>query len=457
MSESIGEAPFESLYDLDVEERKKVGPYSIMLPWNDRVSDMDAYFDQRYNGDEAALEYAFSVVSQILPSNIVVPVEFTVSYGLMPADTNLGLPIFTRNRGDAQLYLQRALSLRDASELYPAVVGWRGQPNGTIRPKQRIVWMIDHAETIIGGTIMHPLLSALRVHDGFAAWNTPDDVDVAITRIMKKAQGRKIYSGDYSGFDSSVPRELIAVAFAIIRQWLVPGFEERLSVLEEAFATMPIAVPYHIKDGRSGGVPSGSVLTNLVDSLINLLVAHYVAFRAGCTVEDIEVLGDDLVVLYSDEISPSELEDFASEVGMKMNAEKQHISATSVHYLQRLYDVYYERDGVYPGVRSPFRAASGFTGMERFKKNWTRWRATARFWVQLEQCHYDPRFESLIRFAVDADDNLRQRIGIVEIFKRAGGAEQVRSDLDKASFAYGVVDPEGVAAFDSTRIYNDLV
>jgi hypothetical protein len=274
---------------------------------------------------------------------------------------------------------------------------------------------------------------------------------------MRNASGRIIHSGDYSGFDNSVPSELISAAFYVMRQWMEPGMEERLSVLEEAFATMPIIVPYQLKDGRDGGVPSGSVLTNLVDSLVNLVVAHYVAIRAGTTVEDIEVLGDDVVVLFAEEVGPADLEDYASELGMKMNEDKQMVSANTVHYLQRLYDVEYELDGVFRGVRSINRAASGFTGMERFKKSMTRYRFCARAVCQAEQCRWHPDFPSLVKFIVSGDKTLQIGMSIPDIFALAGGSEQVRSDLDRASFRYGVVDPEGVAAFEFTRIYNDLI
>jgi hypothetical protein len=426
-----------------------------MLPWAQRRDDLEKYFSQTFNGDEEVLNACEDAIVAKYPIS-VNPVSYEDSAGYMPTDTNLGLPIFSRDRGAIPQYVERAYTLRSADDIYPAVVGWRGQPNGTVKPKQRIVWMMDHVETIVGGAVMHPILDALRVLPGFSAWGTPEDVDVAVTRIMRKAQGRMIVSGDYSGFDSSVPRELIAIAFSIIGRWLVSGFEDRLSLLEEVFATLPIRTPDGLRDGRNGGVPSGSALTNLVDSVINLLVAYYVAFRAGVTVEDIEVLGDDFVCLFSDEISPSELECYAKELGMEMNADKQYISATSVHYLQRLYDVEYTLNGIYPGVRSAMRGVSGYTGQERFKKNFTRWRFTARAVSQWENCRYHPCFNSIVGFSCEGDDVLRSGIDVTEIFRLAGGAEVIRADTDKQGFSHNTIDPEGVATFKFVEVHRSL-
>jgi hypothetical protein len=427
-----------------------------MLPWVDRRDDLEKYFHQSFNGNEEVLNACEDILVSILPERSISPISYEDSAGFMPPDTNLGLPIFSRDRGAIPLYVDRAYALQSKDDVYPAVVGWRGQPNGTDRPKQRIIWMMDHVETIIGGSIMHPLLDALRVLPGFSAWNTPDDVDVAVTRIMRKAQGRMILSGDYSGFDSSVSRELIAIVFRVIGQWLLSGYEDRLSLLEEVFATTPIITPDGLRDGRDGGVPSGSVLTNLVDSLINLLVAHYIAIRAGCTVDDIEVLGDDFVCLFSDEISPSDIESFANELGMELNADKQVMSETTVHYLQRLYDVEYSLSGIYKGVRSAMRGLSGYTGQERFKKNFNRWRFTAREVSQWENCRYHPCFNSIVGFSCEGDDVLRSGVDIVEIFRLAGGADQVRADTDKQGFSYNTVDPSGVATFKFVEVHRSL-
>jgi hypothetical protein len=375
----------------------------------------------------------------------------------MPTEGNLGLPWWTRDRSVAPDYLRRAMEMRTSEELYPAVFAVRGTPNGhEDTNKIRGVHATDHAETILGGSMMTPILNGLRKVRGFAGWSTLDDIDGAISRLMESAQGRVMHSLDYRHFDVSVPIQLNDIGFDILEHWLSDGCVSRLNIIRDAFSLNALVVPYDLLDGRNGGVPSGSVFTNLVDSLINALTLHYIAERAGTEVLDFEVLGDDAVVVFSDDVSVDDISRFASELNLELNPDKQYTSTTSVHFLQRLYDLAWKPDHLHRGVRSPYRFASGYLGMEIWKQNWNLWRYTAREVCQVEHCRWDPRAEHLFRFIIDGDSTLQQGHAISEIFRMAGGSEQVRSDLDRASFRYGVVDPEGVENFAFTRFYNGL-
>jgi hypothetical protein len=326
---------FEELISLDRKERDDIGPFSIMLPFTEIVDSVQAYFSQYMSPDPEALKYAYSQVSSLLPHHGLRMMKLSTSFGMMPRDTNLGLPFLSRDRSLAIEYLRRAEQLRDPSEIFPCVLGWRGQANGTDRPKQRVVWMFDHAETILGSSILHPVLDVLRSINGFSAWSTPLDVDNAVTRILKVGEeaGVPIISMDFSAFDSSVPRGMITLAFDLLRDWYSEMARERINLLEEIFATVSLVCPDKLWTGRDGGVPSGSALTNLIDTLINLLVGFYASYRLGVDLIDYELLGDDSVFVFTPGVAMEKLSEVIGELGMTSNPEKQFISYYSAHYL----------------------------------------------------------------------------------------------------------------------------
>jgi hypothetical protein len=443
---------------MDDKEKEGVGPMSIMTPASERLEDTKKYFEPKsYNPDEKALADAQNMILSLIPSHSVRPRDPKVTMQLLPKGTNSGLPDLTRNRAALDDCLLRATTMRSASEMYPAVRGWRGQQSGEDIPKQRVVWMMDHAETILSSMFMGPLLELLRVHQGFAAWGTPFDVDNAVTRIIDKARerGGTIYSFDYSGFDTSWSRDMFRDLFICLHEWFVPGFSLQLSLMEEVLSTIPLVIPWDVLFGEHG-MCSGSGWTNGLDSLQNMKNGFYVANRLGIDVQDCEVMGDDGVFLFSDDPSVSEISKVVAELGMTMSDTKQHVSDTTVHYLQRMHDHAYRVKGVCVGVRSPYRAISGFTSYERFRKDWNRLMDSARIISQANNCMWYPSFEQLVRVIVNEDEPLRSGMDPVEIFRQAGGPDVIRQVLGYASFPFNVSDPSGVENFAFTRTFRAL-
>lgn len=454
---AIGETSIQVLKDSDVREREKIGPYSIQSPMADRWDTVEPYFHQLFSADEECFSKAVKQFSALVPSHSLRMSTLQTAFDMMPTDTSLGLPWLTRDRSYVGDYLDRAAHLTDPSDLYPFVLYWRGQPTGPNQlPKQRVVWGSDHAETIRGATILYPMLNALRNLRGFSAWLGAPYVDDAMTRILTRANGKRIISMDYSGFDSSAHERLISAAFDVLREWFNEDAGLTLDLLEEIVLTAGLVVPDYVLLGRRGGIPSGTVVTNALGTIINGIAGLYVGFRSNSNLDDYELLGDDSVFLFSDSLEPENIAEIVGELGLVSNPEKQYVSTNAVHYLQRIHTTDWMPGGVCVGVRSPYRALNGMMSYERFRNDWNQYMDTSRWIMQCENVKHDPRFREFVQFLKDGDRVLKSGMSPIEAFRRAGGAEVIRSVLSIASFPYNVQNPERVRMFETTRILLEL-
>jgi hypothetical protein len=457
LEEKIGFTSFEELTGIDERERDKIGPMSIMVPYKEREESVKEYWHQEWHPDHDSLRHAVDMVKALMPARSLRPAEYSTAFEQMPKDTSLGLPWLTRDRSKANAYLRRAHAINKSTDVYPAVLYWRGQSKGLHEiPKQRVVWGFDHAETIRGARLLYPLIEALKMRNGFSAWLGDVYVDQAITDLLNKAQGRRIISMDFSGFDSSLAVELLDCVDAILASWFDESGANDVYLLGEIANTVSLVVPFDVLSGRNGGMPSGSVLTNMRDTIANLIAGVYAGVRSGSSLVDYEVLGDDSVYVYDEDMDPKELASYVEELGLSSNADKQFVSTTSCHYLQRWHSRLYITEGLCRGVRSPFRTLSGMVSYERFRKDWNKYMDTSRWIMQVENCKNDPRFVNMVKFLKDGDVILSSGVDPTEVFKRAGGADVVRSVLGIASFPFNVQNPEKVEVFETTRVLRSL-
>jgi len=160
---------------------------------------------------------------------------------------------------------------------------------------------------------------------------------------------------------------------------------------------------------RTGGVPSGSVLTNLIDSLVNLWVMHYAAHRCGGRVTASFANGDDGVYAFKNVSSYAGLSYYLSkELGMtvKMDPDKNLVSKRHVRYLRMEHHVdLFDADGICSGVRPIEWAFIGMTGHERklseaFKKE-ASFCNNARWLQQMAPCWAHPGFEGFCLWMLD--------------------------------------------------------
>lgn len=451
---NIAHSPYEEFNELEEEEVKLFGPFSIRANWSTRRQGAEEYFQCVDEDTPDNLGIAMARMARWITPHSLVPLQFKTSFGAMPKDSNLGLPWFTKDKSFADYYLDRANELLRSGfdfDIEPAVVGWRGQASGDPdMPKQRVVFMEDHLETIVGLSIQVPLLERLRGMSEFAAWNELSVVDKVVTQTIDRARV-PIWSADFSGFDKHQMSKCIVSAFDLIRLWFVVTAKPQIDWLERQILTVGLVTPDGIYTGRSCNMPSGSALTNLVDSLVQLLMVY--GFTSGRG----SVLGDD--GFYYDErgldvdvMSMLLYESYSA----KVSADKGGFSKDSVKYLQRLHLRRYRVHGICVGVRSLVRTWNGVCHLERGHKDLPPEFFSARAIMQLENCKWHPRFRKLVEYFFSLD-TFSQNLDPSEIFVRAGGVEKVEKVMNLQSFRFGQELPSsGLNNFQTVQILRKM-
>jgi len=250
------------------------------------------------------------------------------------------------------LSAERILEGRRVPE--PCLAFARTQKQG----KTRLIWGYPYSMTILEGMVAKPLLNE------FKGGTTP--MAFAMTN---RAMGMKIlaasnnnkywYSLDASQFDATISAFCIRTAFNIIRTWFdmdAPVYEEvtcgeLMDIIERYFINTPIVMPTGENDvrgqgilhlGKKHGVPSGSYFTQLVDSIVNVIILGTLCSKFGFTVDEeaIFVLGDDLLFFTNTHLNIRSMARYASETfSMVFNqAKSTHGRADEpVEFLGRLW------------------------------------------------------------------------------------------------------------------------
>jgi len=275
-------------------------------------------------------------------------------------------------------------------------------------------------------------------------------------------------SVDFTSFDVSVPFDVLTRIFAIMGSWFDGESFPLIRFIGEAFMRSGIYLPdvYLHGDARTGGVPSGSGLTNLVGSLVNLWVFHYAAHRDGGRVKDSLVNGDDGVYTFDGVSSIARLSEILfDELGMlvKMDPSKNLVSECQVKFLQMDHHLEYRVEGLCVGSRPVHRVLTGMTGMERRvpvkrlglrDEPPTRWRGifnTFRWLQQMEASANNPCFEAFVLWFWDKDEYLAEALNAI-----------IRGDkvVDLACAMLSVGEGEesilSVRAFRSSRVVTTL-
>jgi len=443
------------LDEVEQESIEKIGPMSIQLPYRERTDVIYDYFSQpNIYPDKDAWRHA-TEQTEALVRNRLSPAGLETAYNDMPRGTNLGLPFAS---ADAEyrpmvLELARAISRSGyAMQPDPCILYWRGQSRGLDEPpKQRTVWGYPHYLTLFELQLQIPLLKYLRNKMEFAAWNPPDTVNRAVTYVMDNSR-QDILSVDFSRFDASAPNEMIDVIFDIMAKWFVPRVRDMIEYVRDSFLNIGLLTPEGILVERNGGVPSGSGLTNLIDSLLQIFAFHYVAYRTNNTIDMHLVQGDDGVVAFHDPWDLDEVVEYSAELNLKVSADKGGVSRTHVSFLQNHHSTDWVVDGKYVGIRPLARIIGSAMSYERFKSHWTGADDSLRWIEQFNDGQYHPRFPEAISFLYSKDRYLR-RYTVPQLIDKGGGPENVESALELKAFPYGKLPLE---EFESSPVLKQV-
>lgn len=336
---SIEESP-RSVYKVSklYEALSKYAPGKIHNPKHDQSVDSGI-----------ALAYTCFAKPQDRPYLEILPfTAATISTITSNPSGSAGLTNYGCSKAESQTRaLERGLqTLKGQKAPEPCLAFKRTQFND----KTRLVWGYPYSMTAIEGLVAYPLLEV------FKGGTTPMAFAMASGALGTKLRVASYhkewaYSLDMSAFDSSIAGELIHIAFKILRTWYDVNAIEPVSGLtvkqvfkciEDYFIHTPIVMPdQKLYLGKRHGVPSGSYFTQIVDSIVNVIIGGTISHKFSMHVskKEIFVLGDDLLMWSNRKMDLDKIAKYVNQTfGVKMHgsekSERFHFDE-AVHYLGR--------------------------------------------------------------------------------------------------------------------------
>lgn len=281
-----------------------------------------------------------------------LPLTFDVVQELTSNPTgSSGLTAWGVKKEDAMLRgLERGeQTLLEEKAPEPCIAFTRTQFN----EKTRLVWGYPYSMTILEGLVARPILQRFK-----GSSLTPMAFGMSTHKMGSKLRvsarhNRYAYSIDMTSFDSSICQRLIRIAFDILKTWFdlqmcepTTGvtYGKLFDIVERYFIHTPIVMPDHkLYLGKMHGVPSGSYFTQVVDSIVNVVISGTIAshFHMNVAKSDIYVLGDDLMVWSDRNIDLVKLANYASRTyGVEFNPSKsaKFMWNEPIKYLGRWWD-----------------------------------------------------------------------------------------------------------------------
>lgn len=420
-----------TLQKIEIEEKNKVGPYSVKLSLSERKQNITPYFFNRnFSPIEEIFTEAVLNISKRFPKNTLRPVGLDLVYEEADKSTNWGAPTCGKGTDDGLEHLRLAKDYltnpRRVTD--PCFLGWRGQPSGEDIPKQRVVWMYPHYIVLIEVAFLKPLLSIFRQWDEYAMADSFDSIEKVLTKFINISVSNDIplIGVDFSQYDASVCSQLIKSAFYIIKGAYQRQYHDVLDMICVYMCESTLLAGDVKYRGRDGGIPSGSGLTNLVDTIVHLIIFEYARLYHGISSEESNctLMGDDGVYILPG-VSPVDLSFTLGSLGMKMSPYKCTYAIGYTVFCQRLYHAdYKDHIGIVRGVRSMIRCLNSMMSFERRGDHEDPFFNTCRWITQLENSKNHPLFYELVEFCIGLDNELSlgayTKGGPIEIFRSFG-------------------------------------
>jgi len=216
--------------------------------------------------------------------------------------------------------------------------------------KTRLVWGYPYSMTAIEGLVAKSLNKVYKDSSSVPMAFGISDSTLGSKLRKSSRNNRYAYSIDMSAFDASISKFLIKQAFKIVKSWfdlaeteLETGVTvgEIFNTIEDYFIHTPIVMPDgNVYYGKRHGVPSGSYFTQIIDSIVNCMIAGTLdaRFNLRLAKSDTYILGDDLLLWSDRNIELGKLASFASKVfGVEFNPNKSRkfLWSEPIHFLGR--------------------------------------------------------------------------------------------------------------------------
>lgn len=265
-------------------------------------------------------------------------------------DASAGLTAWGLTKQEAMLNgLERGIEVLKGSKApEPCLAFSRTQFND----KTRLVWGYPYDMTIIEGLLARPLIDQFKNHHytpmafGMSSHTLGSRLRVAARHC------RYAYSLDMSAYDASISAKLIHISFGILKTWFdlsqvepITGvkYGKIFDKIEDYFIKTPIVMPDHkLYLGKRHGVPSGSYFTQMIDSIVNVIICGTISSRFDMNVSkrEIFVLGDDLLLWTNRNVDLEKIASYANNLlHVNLNSKKstKNLWSEPVHYLGRVW------------------------------------------------------------------------------------------------------------------------
>lgn len=214
--------------------------------------------------------------------------------------------------------LQRLLTevLEKRTPKIPIMVGYRAQFSGCYsdageevptKQKTRMISIIDLLVIIIELQFSVPVQNLLASCRYYAGGKAPDE----LAHIISGGRGRHKFwfSWDAHAYDRSIPGWLIRDAMQIIKSWF--DLTEKEELLFDYITDSLVVKQFIGPEGKlievRNGVPSGSMFTQIVDTVVNMIILNTYLFHTGLTEEEVlsvecNICGDDNLIFHDGQI-----------------------------------------------------------------------------------------------------------------------------------------------------------
>jgi len=206
--------------------------------------------------------------------------------------------------------------------------------------KTRLVWGYPYAMTALEGIFARPLIEEFKKNHTPMAFAMPTGVLGTKLRVASY-HSEWAYSTDVKSFDSSISASLISEAFNILSTWfdldqIEPtsgaSYREIWDQVVHYFIHTPIFMPDgNVYKGKKHGVPSGSYFTQMIDSIVNVIMVGAISWKFSLHVdkESIFVLGDDVLFWSNRSVNLGDISKYATKV---FNAQFNEAKSSKFHY-----------------------------------------------------------------------------------------------------------------------------
>lgn len=242
-----------------------------------------------------------------------------------------------------------------------------GSRTGKCKHKLRVVSMVDLIVIIAELMFAKPIQKFMASQTFYAGGKNETRISEIITNWRVKYD--RFLSIDYTAFDQSISSWLIEDAFKVVRSaFVLNENEQRLfDIIVHDF----IHKNFILNEGvlhSDKGVPSGSMFTQIIDTIVNCLVVMTYYSMLGAEAEMI-AMGDDNAIFTSSSESIEELASYIGKnFGLVIKTDDKSNEGSTKHDNVKFLSRYWRYDGQW---RSANQLLSRLLYPERFR-NYTR-------------------------------------------------------------------------------------